>query len=184
MAYFSIRYERSELTMTTRRDFLKYALMSGAAAGSAAALPTSIRRAFAIAPNPGSTWEDAEHVVILMQENRSFDHVFGTLQGVRGFNDPRAMRQPNGNPVFAQSSQSGETYLPWRLNIRDTRVTWMGSIPHSRDSQVDAWNGGGHDQWIDAKKSHHKGYDRYPLTMGYYTREDLPFYYALVSDRK
>ncbi|WP_029603229.1 phosphocholine-specific phospholipase C [Kozakia baliensis] len=167
--------------MTTRRDFLKYALMSGAAAGSAAALPTSIRRAFAIAPNPGSTWEDAEHVVILMQENRSFDHVFGTLQGVRGFNDPRAMRQPNDNPVFAQSSQSGETYLPWRLNIRDTRVTWMGSIPHSRDSQVDAWNGGGHDQWIDAKKSHHKGYDRYPLTMGYYTREDLPFYYALAD---
>ena len=167
--------------MATRRDLLKYALMSGVAAGSAAALPESVRRAFAIAPDIGSTWKDAEHVVILMQENRSFDHVFGSLQGVRGFNDPRAMVQPNGNPVFMQSSQSGETYLPWRLNIHDTRVTWMGSIPHSRDSQVDAWNGGGHDGWIDAKKSHHKGYDRYPLTMGYYTREDLPFYYALAD---
>lgn len=167
--------------MATRRDFLKYALMSGAAASSSAVLPESIRRAFAIAPDAGSTWKDAEHVVILMQENRSFDHVFGTLQGVRGFNDPRGMRQPNGNPVFVQSSQSGETYMPWRLNIRDTRVTWMGSIPHSRDSQVDAWHNGGHDQWIDAKKSHHKGYDRYPLTMGYYTREDLPFYYALAD---
>lgn len=167
--------------MTTRRDFLKYALFTGSAAGSGAILPDSVRRAFAIAPEVGSTWKDAEHVVVLMQENRSFDHVFGTLQGVRGFNDPRALRQPNGNPVFMQSSQSGETYLPWRLNIRDTRVTWMGSIPHSRDSQVDAWNGGGHDRWIDAKKSHHKGYDRYPLTMGYYTREDLPFYYALAD---
>lgn len=167
--------------MTTRRDFLKYALISGAAAGTTAALPSSIRRAFAIAPDVGSTWKDAEHVVILMQENRSFDHVFGTLQGVRGFNDPRAIRQPNGLPVFAQASSSGETYLPWRLNIRDTRVTWMGSIPHSRDSQVDAWNGGAHNQWIDAKKSHHKGYDHYPLTMGYYTREDLPFYYALAD---
>ncbi|OUJ07421.1 phosphocholine-specific phospholipase C [Acetobacter malorum] len=167
--------------MATRRDFLKYALLSGAAAGSSAVLPESIRRAFAIAPDAGTTWKDAEHVVILMQENRSFDHVFGTLQGVRGFNDPRAMRQPNGNSVFVQSSQSGETYLPWRLNIRDTRVTWMGSIPHSRDSQVDAWHDGGHDRWIDAKKSHHKGYDRYPLTMGYYTREDLPFYYALAD---
>ncbi|GBR69163.1 phospholipase C [Gluconobacter kanchanaburiensis NBRC 103587] len=155
--------------------------MSGAAAGTTAALPSSIRRAFAIAPDVGSTWQDAEHVVILMQENRSFDHVFGTLQGVRGFNDPRAIRQPNGLPVFAQASSSGETYLPWRLNIRDTRVTWMGSIPHSRDSQVDAWNGGAHNQWIDAKKSHHKGYDHYPLTMGYYTREDLPFYYALAD---
>lgn len=167
--------------MTTRRDFLKYALLSGAAAGSASALPSSIRRAFAIAPDVGSTWKDADHVVILMQENRSFDHVFGTLQGVRGFNDPRAIRQPDGVPVFAQTSKAGETYLPWRLNIKDTRVTWMGSIPHSRDSQVDAWNGGGHDQWIDAKKSHHKGYDKYPLTMGYYTREDLPFYYALAD---
>ncbi|MBB2155707.1 phospholipase C, phosphocholine-specific [Gluconacetobacter diazotrophicus] len=166
--------------MATRRDFLKYALLSGAA-GGASLLSDPIRRAFAIAPNPGSTWQDAEHVVILMQENRSFDHVFGTLQGVRGFNDPRAMRLANGNPVFAQTGKTGETYLPWRLNIRDTRVTWMGSIPHSRDSQVDAWNGGGHDGWIDAKKSHHKGYDRYPLTMGHYTREDLPFYYALAD---
>ncbi|GAA4478535.1 phosphocholine-specific phospholipase C [Gluconacetobacter asukensis] len=166
--------------MTTRRDFLKYALLSGAA-GATTALPAAIQRAFAIAPNPGTTWQDAEHVVILMQENRSFDHVFGTLQGVRGFNDPRAMRLANGNPVFAQSGASGHTYLPWRLNIRDTRVTWMGSLPHSRDSQVDAWNDGGHDRWIDAKASHHKGYDRYPLTMGYYTREDLPFYYALAD---
>ena len=167
--------------MTTRRDFLKYALLSGAAAGSASVLPSSIQRAFAIAPDIGSTWKDAEHIVILMQENRSFDHVFGTLQGVRGFNDPRAMRQPDGVPVFAQTGKSGKTYLPWRLNIKDTRVTWMGSIPHSRDSQVDAWNDGGHDQWIDAKKSHHKGYGKYPLTMGYYTREDLPFYYALAD---
>ncbi|MGT2490491.1 alkaline phosphatase family protein [Cupriavidus basilensis] len=28
-----------------------------------------------------------EHVVILMQENRSFDNYFGTLKGVRGFGD-------------------------------------------------------------------------------------------------
>ncbi|MBB2205574.1 phosphocholine-specific phospholipase C [Gluconacetobacter takamatsuzukensis] len=171
--------------MTTRRDFLKYALLSGAA-GATEALPAAIRRAFAIAPNPGTSWRDAEHVVILMQENRSFDHMFGTLQGVRGFNDPRAMRLANGNPVMAQSGTSGsgtsgQTWLPWRLNIRDTRITWMGSIPHSRDSQVDAWNDGGHDRWIDAKTSPYEHYARYPLTMGYYTREDLPFYYALAD---
>jgi phospholipase C len=94
--------------VTTRRDFLKYALLSGAAAGSASVLPSSIQRAFAIAPDIGTTWKDAEHVVILMQENRSFDHVFGTLQGVRGFNDPRAIRQRDGMPVFAQTSKAGE----------------------------------------------------------------------------
>jgi len=53
------------------------------AAGFAAGVPESVQRAFAIAPDPGTTWQDAEHIVILMQENRSFDHAFGTLQGVR-----------------------------------------------------------------------------------------------------
>jgi len=75
-----------------------------------------------------------------MQENRSFDHTFGTLRGVRGFNDPRAMRLPNGNSVFVQSDEAGNSYAPWRLDISDTRITWMGSLPHSRESQVDAWN--------------------------------------------
>ncbi|WP_454690049.1 phosphocholine-specific phospholipase C [Achromobacter aloeverae] len=163
-----------------RRDLLKFAGLSGAA-GAANMLPAAVRRAFAIAPDPGTSYLDAEHVVILMQENRSFDHMFGTLQGVRGYGDPRAMRLPDGNPVFLQSGAAGESYLPWRLNIRDTRATWMGSIPHTRDSQVDAWNEGRHDRWIDVKKSHRKAYARYPLTMGYYTREDLPFYYALAD---
>lgn len=147
--------------MTTRRNFLKYAFLSGAA-GSAGMLPSAISRAFAISPDPGTTYQDAEHIVILMQENRSFDHLYGTLQGVRGFNDPRAMRQPNGNPVFVQSSTEGQTYVPWRLNIHDTRITWMGSIPHSRESQVDAWNNGHHDRWVDVKKSHYKKYEHYP----------------------
>ena len=55
-------------------------------------LPDSIKRAVAINPSPGSTYLDAEHVVILMQENRSFDHCFGTVRGARGFNDPRAIQ--------------------------------------------------------------------------------------------
>ncbi|AHK72164.1 phospholipase [Gluconobacter oxydans] len=166
--------------MSTRRTFLKYALFGGAAAATEG-LPAAIRRAYAIAPEPGTTYLNAEHVVILMQENRSFDHMFGTLAGVRGFNDRRAIRQKNGSSVFVQSGESGETYAPWRLNIHDTKVTWMGSIPHSRDSQVDAWNGGHHDRWIDVKRPHKKEYRQYPLTMGYYTREDLPFYYALAD---
>jgi phospholipase C len=144
-------------------------------------VPESVKRAFAIEPAPGSTYEDAEHIVILMQENRSFDHVFGTLQGVRGFNDPRAIRQANGNSVFLQTSNAGETFAPWRLDIKDTKITWMGSIPHSRESQVDAWNEGHHDRWIDAKRSHNAAYGHVPITMGHYTREDLPFYYALAD---
>jgi phospholipase C len=165
----------------TRRDFLKVAAILSGAAGASGFVPDSIKKAFAIEPEPGSTFLDAEHIVILMQENRSFDHALGTLQGVRGFNDPRAIRLANGNSVFVQTDAAGNSYAPWRLDIRDTRITWMGSIPHSRNSQVDAWNEGLHDGWLEAKRSHISEYAGLPLTMGHYTREDLPFYYALAD---
>jgi phospholipase C len=162
--------------MHTRRDFLRNAF----ALSGAVAIPASVQRAFAIDPTPGSTFLDAEHVVILMQENRSFDHVFGTLQGVRGFNDPRAMTLENGNRVWLQTNAAGQTYAPFRLDIKDTKATWMGALPHSRDSQVDAWNQGAWDKWLDAKQPH-GDYAHIPMTMGHYTREDLPFYYALAD---
>ncbi|MGA7524618.1 MAG: phospholipase C, phosphocholine-specific [Acidobacteriaceae bacterium] len=167
--------------MQTRRDFLKLAAMLSGASAVSGFVPDSIQRAYAIEPDPGSTFLDAEHIVILMQENRSFDHALGTLRGVRGFNDPRALRLANGNSVFVQTSQAGAPYAPWRLDIKDTRITWMGSLPHSRNSQVDAWNEGRHDGWIDAKRSGEAAYADVPMTMGHYTREDLPFYYALAD---
>src|ERR1700733_12289292 len=168
-------------SMRTRRDFLKLAAMASGVARVSELIPESIQRAYAIEPAPGSTYLDAEHIVILMQENRSFDHTFGTLRGVRGFNDPRAIRLANGNSVFVQTDAAGNSFGPWRLDIRDTRITWMGSLPHSRDSQVDAWNEGRHDRWLDAKRSETQEYAHLPLTMGHYTREDLPFYYALAD---
>ncbi|HUN83959.1 MAG TPA: phospholipase C, phosphocholine-specific [Terracidiphilus sp.] len=167
--------------MQTRRDFLKLAAMLSGASAVSGFVPDSVKRAYAIAPESGSTFLDADHIVILMQENRSFDHALGTLRGVRGFNDPRAIRLPNGNSVFVQTDAKGASYAPWRLDIKDTRITWMGSIPHSRNSQVDAWNEGRYDGWLDAKRSHNPEYSSVPMTMGHYTREDLPFYYALAD---
>ncbi|RFS18784.1 phospholipase C, phosphocholine-specific [Chitinophaga silvatica] len=167
--------------MDTRREFLKKSALLSGAAGIATMLPPSIQKALAINPAPGSTFIDAEHVVILMQENRSFDHCFGSLQGVRGFNDPRAIRLPNGNPVWCQTDQDGKTYSPFRLNIKDSRIAWMGDLPHSRPSQVDSWNFGKYDNWLLAKRSGHKEYAHMPLTLGYYTREDIPFNYALAD---
>src|ERR1700709_2894519 len=96
----------------TRRDFIKKAALLTGAAGFASILPASIQKAMAINPAPGSTYMDAEHIVILMQENRSFDHTYGTLRGVRGFNDPRAVTLPNQNPVWLHSNAKGETYPP------------------------------------------------------------------------
>ena len=45
--------------------------MLAAGSGFFGALPSAIQKAFAIDPASGSTWRDAEHIVILMQENRS-----------------------------------------------------------------------------------------------------------------
>lgn len=155
-------------------------MLSGGA-GLLGALPASIQKALAIDPAPGSTYLDAEHIVILMQENRSFDHCYGTLQGVRGFNDPRAITLPNKNLVWLQSNSEGETYAPFRLDIKDTKTTWMGSLPHSWENQVDARNEGRYDKWLDEKKSGNHAYAHIPMTMGYYTREDIPFYYSLAD---
>ena len=164
----------------TRREALKFAAaFAGAAASSA--LSDSIRRAAAIAPEPGSTFLDAEHVVILMQENRSFDHAYGTLRGVRGFDDPRAITLPNGRPVWVQSNSRGESFVPFRLNLIDSKSTWMGCLPHSWMDQVDARHGGLHDRWLDAKPSGEDEYAHLPLTMGYYDRQDIPFYYELAD---
>jgi len=167
--------------METRRDFIKKAAALSGATGVWGLLPESIQRARAIDPAPGTTWLDAEHVVILMQENRSFDHCYGTLQGVRGFNDPRAISLPNKNPVWLQTNVHGETYAPFRLDIHETKATWMGCLPHTWQSQVDARNGGKYDRWLDAKASLTKGYAKLPLTLGHYTRADVPFYYALAD---
>jgi phospholipase C len=167
--------------METRREFVKKAAMLSGAAGLWSALPASIVNALAIDPQEGTTFLDAEHVVILMQENRSFDHSYGMLRGVRGFNDPRAFTLPDGNPVWLQTNAAGQTYIPFRLNIKETNATWMGSLPHSWTNQVDARNGGKYDKWLIAKPSGHRDYAAMPLTLGYYDRQDLPFYYALAD---
>jgi phospholipase C len=166
---------------TSRRDFIKQAAMLSGI-GATGLFPESIRRAMAIEPQPGTTFLDAEHIVVLMQENRSFDHTFGTLRGVRGFNDPRAIALPSGNPVWAQSDKKGRTFLPFRLDIKETKATWMGSLPHSWNNQVDARNDGRYDRWLEAKQHEDdKVYAEMPLTLGYYQREDIPFYYALAD---
>lgn len=167
--------------MDSRREFLRKTLLFSGAVGVANFMPSSIQKALAIDPQPNSSFLDAEHIVILMQENRSFDHALGTLSGVRGFNDPRAIQLPNGKPVWYQTDKSGKTYAPFRLDLKGSKVTWMGSLPHSRASQVDAFNDGKYDKWLVAKQPGNKKYAHMPLTLGYFTREDLPFHYALAD---
>ncbi|MCF0055912.1 phosphocholine-specific phospholipase C [Dyadobacter sp. CY356] len=167
--------------MNSRRDFLKKAALLSGTGAMANMLPAVIERAMAINPELGSTFYDAEHIVFLMQENRSFDHQLGTLQGVRGFNDPRAIQLPDKNKVWLQTNKEGETYGPFQLNVKDTKVAWMGSVPHGWTDQTDAMNDGKYDKWLDVKKARNKEYAKIPLTMGYCDRVDFPFYYSLAD---
>jgi phospholipase C len=124
--------------------------------------------AAAAAGGPGSL-SDIEHVIVLMQENRSFDHYFGTLSGVRGFGDPAG--------VFRQGN-----YLPFRLYSdppgRDGEC--LNDIEHGWPVQHQSWNGGAMDGFMRAHLAADGPLDG-PVTMGYYTRADLPFYYALAD---
>lgn len=164
----------------TRRDFIKVSSLFASGLSFATAMPSSIARALSIEPLAGSSFLDAEHVVFLMQENRSFDHAYGSLSGVRGFNDPRAMYMPDDLPVWFQSdAQNNKTYGPFHLDIVNTKITWMGSLPHSWKDMVEARNNGNMDNWIQAKRPSGLSYKSDPLTMGYFKREDIPFYYAL-----
>jgi len=167
--------------MSSRRDFFRQSAAFTGGARFLGALLASIERASAIDPPQNSSFLDAEHIVILMQENRSFDHAFGTLRGVRGFNDPRTVTLPDQNPVWLQTNAAGETYAPFWLDFKNTKATWLGSLPHSWPDQTDARNHGNHDQWLEAKASHRKDCAGMPFTMGYYNRADLPFYYALAD---
>jgi phospholipase C len=153
---------------TDRRTFLK---LIGTPA-LAAALPLDLTRVLAIpAHNRTGSIADVEHIVILMQENRSFDHYFGTMKGVRGFADPRAVRLPSGRSVWHQPNDAGEL-LPFRPNVADVGKAFLPDPPHGWNDTHAAWNNGRYDQWIPNKGV---------TTMTYHTRRDLPYQFAVAD---
>ncbi|MDB6121737.1 MAG: plcN [Pedosphaera sp.] len=152
-----------------------------ALAAAASILPPSVRRTLAQdAPRPGSL-RDIKHVVLLMQENRSFDHYFGTMAGVRGFDDPNALKLPNGQSVFHQPDAKNPNgyLLPFHLDTRKTNAQKHPSTNHSFGVQHASWNGGKMDNWLAA----HRQADgvKAPYVMGYHTRADIPFQFALAE---
>jgi len=157
-----------------RRGFLQ-----GAAAATSALLAPSLGSARAQTFR-ASKLSDIDHIIVLMKENRSFDHYFGTLSGVRGFDDPKATKA-DGTSLFRQSDSRGsEGYiLPFHLDTRATNAQRLHDLSHAWTAQHASWNEGGMDNWIPA----HRAADgrNGPLTMGYLTRADLPFYYALAD---
>jgi phospholipase C len=156
------------VTAMNRRRFMQ--LAGGTAAVSV--LSTSIARAAEIpAHHRTGTIRDVEHIVVLMQENRSFDHYYGTLRGVRGFGDPRPVSLPNGKPVWYQSDGAREI-LPFRPDADELGLQFIQDLDHGWDGGHAAWNQGRYDRWVPTKT---------PTTMAYLTREDIPFHYALAD---
>jgi phospholipase C len=114
-------------------------------------------------------------VVILMQENRSFDHYYGTLRGVRGFSDQQALRYSDGTTVFAQPDGSRADpgrLLPFHMDSATVDAQNATELDHSWQGDHRARNGGLWNNWVPAKTAR---------TMGYFTRADLPFNYALAD---
>ncbi|MFC1431848.1 phosphocholine-specific phospholipase C [Streptacidiphilus sp. N1-3] len=177
------------MTPVSRRAFV------GTAAGAAAALGTGLPGAAAAAPRsaPASdaaaveaasakaakgpadtkTVKDVKHVVVLMQENRSFDHYLGTLSGVRGFDDKRVLMLPGEQSVLRQPAASrsdGGYLLPYRMDTTKYNAQNAGDLPHDWASTHQAWNGGAWNKWTAAKGG---------ASMGYFTRQDISYQYAL-----
>ena len=152
----------------SRRRFLQ--LAGGTVASTM--LSDSIARALAIPANRATrSLKDVEHIVVLMQENRSFDHYYGVMRGVRGFGDPHPVTLPSGRPVWYQAD--GSTVVPpFRPDVGNLALTFIEDLDHSWDGTHEMFNNGDWDKWLPAKTT---------TCMAHMERSDLPFHYALAD---
>lgn len=156
------------MVTNNRREFLKGVGVLGAAAS----FPSSIDRALAVpARRVTGTIKDVKHIVILMQENRSFDHYFGTMKGVRGFGDRHTVPLPGGRTVWDQSN-GARVLPPFHLDTAATNAMKVPGTPHSFADAQAAWNQGSFGLWPKFKTDY---------SMGYFRREDIPFQFALAE---
>jgi phospholipase C len=158
--------------VTSRRHFLQLTATVGLNTAGLTTFLGSISRALALpASNVTGTLSDVQHVVVLMLENRSFDHYFGSLRGVRGFGDRHPPPLPSGKPVWFQSDGEREI-SPFRLNTKTTSALRTPGTPHTFSDAQGAWGQGKLGLWPKFKT---------PMSMGHYVREDIPFQFALAE---
>lgn len=160
----------------SRRAVLQGGSAAAALAALGTALPPSVQAAMA-RPAPRGGLKAVEHVVILMQENRSFDHYYGTLPGVLGYGDRRPLRLRTGQDVFHQPRPGKDPVLPFslrKLAVEQGRpvsdVQRFGSTPHRYGDATAAANFGWWDAWVPNKTE---------MTMAYLEPADLPVQVAL-----
>ncbi|QFU88703.1 phosphocholine-specific phospholipase C [Amycolatopsis sp. YIM 10] len=154
-------------------------LATTGAAVAGSLLPPSLHAAMAAPMRRGRGLAEVEHVIVLMQENRSFDHYFGKLRGVRGFGDAHPLPLPGGGDVFNQPNPAGGVVLPFSLREGAARagrdpddIQYLGDLDHSWGGSGKAWAKGWNNAWIAAKGA---------ATMTYYDRADIALQYELAD---
>ncbi|MGN6492664.1 MAG: phosphocholine-specific phospholipase C [Agriterribacter sp.] len=154
------------MSRLNRRDFIKLS------AGAASLWTPLLQNALAVkAHNVTRSIKDVQHIVILMQENRSFDHYFGAMKGVRGFGDRFPIPLESGQRAFHQSD--GKRIVPpYRADGKTTNAALINGTPHDFQDTQAAWNQGKYGFWPLFKT---------PYSMAYYTREEIPFQYAMAE---
>jgi len=165
----------------SRRRFLQLSAAAAATAAVGVGCTSSdgsdggAARSTTTVPKPKGKLTDVEHVVILFQENRSFDQYFGTRPGVRGFNDPDVLKLPDGKPIWYQPmpSHADGYVLPFAQTLKGPGGQCGLDPDHTWQGQHVAWNGGKMDQYA---------LNMGEQAMGYFRREDLPWYHALADD--
>jgi phospholipase C len=180
--------ENSARSRVSRRDLLKGSLALGAGAAAGAGLSSaagaSIEKALAIESTSNPTLNDIKHVVILMQENRSFDHYFGTMSSVRGYSDPGALpgvfKQRGYQPGVGVSSTGFMEPFHLQMQFPKKNGDCTNDITHEWGAQHQSWDAGSMDQFVNAHLAG-DGLKNFAPTMGYFQRSDLPFYYALAD---
>lgn len=162
------------MTDIQRRNFFRKSAGALGAVTALSTMPEAIRKALAVdAAVETGTIKDVKHIVILMQENRSFDHYFGTMRGVRGFGDRFPIPLATGKSVFYQPDPNGGAdILPFRRDSRVANALIGSGTPHNFPDQQAAWSQGKMDRWIQFKNE---------ATMGFFTSEDIPFQFALAD---
>ncbi|VXA57036.1 Non-hemolytic phospholipase C [Acinetobacter proteolyticus] len=156
-----------------RRDFLLNSTKALFGTAALTSFPMSIQKALAIdAKVETGTIKDVKHVVILTQENRSFDNYFGTLKGVRGFGDRFTIPLSEGRKVWAQYDANKNTVYPYHLDSSRGNAQRVSGTPHSWTDGQYAWDHGRMGSWVQYKQ---------PQSMGYYKQQEVEFQFALAN---
>jgi len=156
-----------------RRDFLVNSTKTIFGTAALASFPASIQKALAIdAKVETGTIKDVKHVIILTQENRSFDNYFGTLKGVRGFGDRFTIPLSDNRKIWEQYDKDKNKIFPYHLDSTRGNAQRVSGTPHSWTDGQFAWNHGRMGNWVQYKQ---------PQSMGYYKQKEVEFQFSLAN---